>query len=92
MTPEEEALKTLADEVDKTVRRAAIFEAGVQSEFWTELMEMFRELEAAAFRKFTDTNAADTAVIVELQQIGKLGRVLEGKVKAVIARAEELTQ
>lgn len=91
-TPEEQALQDLAEEVDKVVRRAAIFEVGIGTEFWKELMAMFKELEDGAFRRFTDANATDTAVIIELQQIGKLGRVLEGKVKAVIARANELTQ
>lgn len=92
MTPEELALKELSEQLDRTLKRAAVFRDGLQSPFWKELKEMFNELEQRAFRSFTDANATDTAVIIELQQVGKIGRVLEAKIMAAIEEAETLSQ
>jgi hypothetical protein len=92
VTDEEKLRKQIEEEYDRKVRRAAVFIEGLQSPFWKELKEMLSELERSAFERFTDANAADQSVIIELQQIGKLGRVLEARIRSAIDEADHLTQ
>lgn len=93
MKDEEQEFRDHAEQqIDKIMRRAKIFSDGIESAFWKELMEMLSELEKSAFKRFTDANASDTAVIIELQQVGKLKRVLEAKVKGAIDAADHLVQ
>jgi hypothetical protein len=89
---EEELAKKIAEEYDAKLRRAAVFSEGMQSPLWKELMALFDELERKAFLRWTDANAEDRAVIIELQQIGKLGRLLKREVQAAIDDAAILTQ
>ena len=82
----------IAEQIKKVLRRAAIFSEGVRSPFWEELTALFDELEKKAFDRWTDANVSDTAVVIELQQIGKLGRVLKRHVQAAIDDAIQYTQ
>lgn len=90
MTPEEK--KIIADNVEKAMRRAEIFEVGIQSDFWKELKAMLAELSQDAFDKFCDTPTELRDQIAELQQVGKLGKVLEAHVLSTIDAAKELAQ
>lgn len=93
MSEDEQAVRdALAGEVERIIRRAAVFSEGLQSPFWQELRDMLMELERGAFARFTDANATDTAVVIELQQIGKLRRVLESKIRAAIDEADAISQ